>query len=679
MQDIGGKVMAIRTFHLSAALALIALSATAKGSQVFQDDADTLGNDVTQFETAGGNDMIGGVSGDQFQITTVDNGTNAYTPDKAGVPLGTTLSGTNSFSALYNFDWSSLNTNDASDLAAEEIGFLGAAGPQTRQVMGVILRHWEVPADEGAQAGYYVGLDLAFGSVGITDFGYKASGNAIYIGQNVPTSTLQLAIGYNSSSETLSAGLYDGSGNLLGFNTSPISDLYGANPPSYDKTGYPTELSDLAVTYLGWADYTYNGNDIPTTWQMNSLSYYNDPTGAFPAAAPAWVLTGGGDWNVASNWTTDAVPNAVGAEADLYNAITANSTIFTNTAITVGTLHFNSGNSYLINGAGSLTLQAPGTNPALVEVDAGAQELNLPVTIASNTTLNVATDASLLIASPITVNTGEAVTQTGGGTVTYQSDVTLQSSASLTLSNSTTGGALSLASGAHFTVSASTAAPYTVQFNSVSLGSAAVIDLTNNVLVINYGSNSDPAQMVRSELISGLNAGGAKWTGTGIISSLAASNPSAYTLGYADGGNPVDAANTGVPAGEVVIAYTVAGDVNLSGAVDLSDLVIVASGFGETGADWAQGDVNYDGNVDLSDLVIVASNFGSALGNVAAADFSLSFQTEWQLALAEVHAADVQMPEPTSIGFLLAASVLLARRRGTRTQYRALCYVGHEV
>jgi hypothetical protein len=204
----------------------------------------------------------------------------------------------------------------------------------------------------------------------------------------------------------------------------------------------------------------------------------------------------------------------------------------------------------------------------------------------------------------------------------------------------------------------------TITMGGLSIAEGGVVDLgEGNSFIVNYRSGNDPAATIRGYLISGYNAGGAKWTGTGIASNDAASNPSAYAVGYADGGNPVDAANTGVPAGEIEVMCTVAGDANLSGGVDLSDLVIVASDFGETGADWAQGDVNYDGNVDLSDLVIVASNFGASLASVPTADFTGSFAAEWQLAVAEVHGSDVTVPEPIGISLIAAAGLALRRQR----------------
>jgi hypothetical protein len=374
-----------------------------------------------------------------------------------------------------------------------------------------------------------------------------------------------------------------------------------------------------------------------------------------------WNVIGSGDWNVATNWANQVVPNGAGAEADLTGAIPSGNTVYTNTADTVGILHFNNANEYVVSGAGNLTLQAA-SGPALVEVDQGTQKIDLPLTFASSTTLNVASGATLLIANPTTINSGAAVSQTGTGTVTYQSAVTVKGGGSLSFGSSTVGTSLTLQSGANASIAQT--ASSTVQFNSVNISSGATLDVGTGTLIVNYGSGTDPAATIRSELISGFNAKGNKWQGTGITSTAAALSPSTFALGYADGGNAVDVANTGVPAGEVEVKYTVAGDANLSGSVDLSDLVIVASDFGQSGDDWAEGDVNYDGNVDLSDLVIVASNFGASLSSVQAANFSGSFASEWQLALAEVHGADAAVPEPGVLGLgLLAGSSLLARRR----------------
>lgn len=274
---------------LGVAALAISLCSAAKANLVWQDSFASGPNGVTQFDSAGGNTMVGAVTNNQLPVTAVDNGTNAYTPDKAGEPLGTTVSGANAFSGLYNFNFSGLNTNDPNNIAFEAAGFLGTAGPQTRQIMGVILRHWYIPASEATPSipqGYYMGLDLGFGSVGIVDFGYHA-GNGTYLGNSDPTASLQLAIGFDPTSNTLSAGLYDGGGDLLGSNSAVINrtgGMYGAHPASYDtNASIQAELNNFSGTYLGWEDYTGNANNISTTWDMNSMSFYNDATGAFNA------------------------------------------------------------------------------------------------------------------------------------------------------------------------------------------------------------------------------------------------------------------------------------------------------------------------------------------------------------------------------------------------------------
>ena len=55
------------------------------------------------------------------------------------------------------------------------------------------------------------------------------------------------------------------------------------------------------------------------------------------------------------------------------------------------------------------------------------------------------------------------------------------------------------------------------------------------------------------------------------------------------------------------------GDANGDGKVDINDLTIVLTNFGQAGNAWSQGCMDGDptGTVDINDLTIVLSNFGT--------------------------------------------------------------------
>ena len=59
------------------------------------------------------------------------------------------------------------------------------------------------------------------------------------------------------------------------------------------------------------------------------------------------------------------------------------------------------------------------------------------------------------------------------------------------------------------------------------------------------------------------------------------------------------------------------GDANGDGRVDVNDLTIVLSHFGQTGMTWAQGEFTGDGTVDVNDLTIVLAHYGQSLGSSA--------------------------------------------------------------
>ena len=85
-----------------------------------------------------------------------------------------------------------------------------------------------------------------------------------------------------------------------------------------------------------------------------------------------------------------------------------------------------------------------------------------------------------------------------------------------------------------------------------------------------------------------------------------------------------------VKSGRVVEPPQVVGDVNGDGVVNILDLALVGSSFGQTGQNDA--DVNRDGVVNIVDLVLVASAFGAG-----AAAPSAHPQTPAMLTAADVH------------------------------------------
>jgi len=345
--------------------------------------------------------------------------------------------------------------------------------------------------------------------------------------------------------------------------TSPMDTWIQASETEIVPAGYNTMRIQLNQTSAAPSGSTYY-DDASLIQNVG----YQGP--------PLWSLNGSGDWNNAANWN-GTIPNAAGAAAEFLGAVNPggtvtgaanNTTVFTDLPITVGTIHFNNSNTYEITGTGNLTLQALTGSNALVQVDSGTQELDLPVTVASNTTFNVASGATLLVANPLTVDPGDKVTQTGGGTVTYQSIVTLGAGSSLSIGNPTIGNLLNVGASANVSLTASTGTPHTVQFNGLSLASGATMDVANNTFVVNYAGGADPAASIASALAAGYNS---HWSGAGIYSSTVASlnaSQSAliYGVGYADGSDGI----TSVPSGEIEILPTLAGDAKLQGNVVLA-------------------------------------------------------------------------------------------------------------
>jgi hypothetical protein len=409
--------------------------------------------------------------------------------------------------------------------------------------------------------------------------------------------------------------------------------------PTYDQQLWQTTNTlDLFYEPVGLSGETKGTAQI---LQWNESQFFSTLS-----TVASWNSTGSGNWNSFANWSGQ-IPNGVGLEADLFGAISSPETIYTNQPITVGTLHFDNANEYQVTGLGSITMQTA-TGSALVQVDQGTGDINLPLILASNTTFNVASGATLLIANPLTVDSGVTLTQTGAGTVKYQSTVTVQSGADFDFNGSSNISSLSLATGSN----AAIAGVGTAQVSHLGVAAGAALDIGQGSVIIDYGSNADPIKSIVSYLTTGYNNG--LWNGPGIDSSFVASQPG-YAIGYADS------------AGVIDIQPALLGDANLTGSVGYGDFQILAANFGLAGA-WDQGNFLYGSTIDLADFAALVGNM-SDTGDLTAAQLATLQQFAGGFGDALVANTDgvgfqvISVPEPASIALLSIGGLVLVRGR----------------
>ena len=148
-----------------------------------------------------------------------------------------------------------------------------------------------------------------------------------------------------------------------------------------------------------------------------------------------WDKTGAGDWNVAGNWD----PSSFGAPpgdptndfrshhaATFGSKITANSTVYTDSAVSLRSVSFDNANfSYNVAGAGSVNIIAntnPSPKPTQIAVAAGAHQFQAVVNLGTDTTVDVAGGSTLEFNNRLFLNSN-TLTKTGEGTLAISNDV----------------------------------------------------------------------------------------------------------------------------------------------------------------------------------------------------------------------------------------------------------------
>ena len=294
-------------------------------------------------------------------------------------------------------------------------------------------------------------------------------------------------------------------------------------------------------------------------------------------------------------------------------------------------------------GAGTLVFDAVNTYTGITMISAGTLEVSNPDGLAA-TNVTVDTGATLAIALGTTMKS-PAVIVDGGTLSTAALTVSgLSGIASLAINAGTitgapvtnvgAGGALALAQDARVTVAVGS-------LTVMETPGGGRVDLGAGEIIVAAGGIS--AADLRADIIAGRNGGA--WTGTtGITSSTAAASGGTGAVGYLVNGD-----------GSARVSFAVAGDVDLSGSVNVFDVVSInSSGKYGTGlaSAWSQGDFNYDGVTNVFDLVAVNTAGTYGQGNYFPA-----------APTAVGGVAAVSVPEPAGLGAGIGTACLIGLLR----------------
>jgi autotransporter-associated beta strand protein len=329
---------------------------------------------------------------------------------------------------------------------------------------------------------------------------------------------------------------------------------------------------------------------------------------------------------------------------------------------------------FTAQGAGTTTLGGTNTFTGPFNVTAGTVVLGTMGALPASR--NVSNGGSLVVAANTT-----AGNISGSGSTTVNAGVSLTAlifdEASLT-NNGTTQingpGVVGPVSGSGTLVVGTGVSSNSVQLapnsglsqqNALVINAGSSLDLTNNRLIINYGTGTDPINTIAGYIQSGFNGG--LWNGPGILSSTAAANPGNYGLGYADSADPGNPAGLG--SGTIEVAYTLLGDADLNRTVNGIDFGILAANFNHTVTSWDQGDFDYNGIVNGIDFTALAANFNQAASGAASAGASAADYAALD-AFAAANGLLADVPEPATLSVGLALIGLLQCRPRRRRKHR---------
>jgi hypothetical protein len=416
----------------------------------------------------------------------------------------------------------------------------------------------KTPWNQGTFGGTSLSAPMMAGIVAIANQGRGLAGQGTLNGatQTLPNIYKMAASNFHditggSNGGFSAAGGYD----AVTGRGSPMGNQFAFNVAGLSADPSTTNLylkKDADGVHLDeWVNSSTPGVGTPT--QQKVLSYAD--AFQFNGAAGNDALTldyTGGDF--AAGWTS----------------LTANATSGGSNAINfVGTgnndgLTINTGNIAVSGGFGSTPIAINNVqNISLTEGTAGGVDSVL-VQSSPASGFNINADTPTGAAS---------VQMTVSGTGTSVNFASTQHLASLTIGS---GDSVTLASSA-------TNSAKVLYAPVLSIAGTGQLDLTNNQLITGSSAATIRTQIIAKQITTSTLTGG--------------------VLGYTD-----------IGGGQTEVRFTLKGDANLDGKVDIGDLGTLSTYFGATsGASWSNGDFDYNGGVDVGDLGALSTNFGSSV------------------------------------------------------------------
>jgi fibronectin-binding autotransporter adhesin len=630
---------------------------------------------------------LGNPSGNILVLADINGGNDGYLSNQflPGLPVGTGNLGTSTFNfsttageyftvsapaVVPNGNWIQPNAGSWNNSTNWSNGYVPTLAGDSANFSGATVTST-------------VTLDGAH-SVGTLSFSDSSASYVIAAGSG---GTLTLDNGSNTAAVTDYAGAHTISAPVVlnsnttfsvvnpGDSITVSGNITGTGGLTVDNPG------DSVVTVSGTN--TYGGGTTVLAGNLRLGSSSSLPTGtALTLSAldlPAGTLDLNGNNATVSSITVLTGPHTVltGSTAQIINtntnpAITATLTyagVNSNPSTFSGNISDNANSAgsttSLVVSSGSLTLTGTNSYAGNTTVNTGASLTFSSATFAGTTFPageNIANNGSLALNDSVTVGsiTGSGSTSVGAGQAvsvnTINQGGTLDNEGSLTvfaggavgrLTETGTAGSLALYGGT--LQLAANAAPSSQSV--LYIASGAALDITNNIMFIDYGTGPDPIASIAQWIANGFS----DLPGPQIISSSIASADAAsglsYGIGYADG---ADGLVAGLPSGEIEIMFTLLGDANLDGTVNAEDYTPFSHNLGQSGMYWDDGDFNYDGTVNAEDYTLFAHNIGQSAqyastgGPLEPANSSLSL---------------TNVPEPASAGLAIIAGFGILRRR----------------